>query len=281
MALTDDELVIANRALRAVGAQPVTEAPGTTSQGKAADLLYAPARDAVLAVHPWNDAITRVTLPGTADRAITAVDTGARQFTISGDYSQKIQVGDTVTVEESTGNDGDYTVEAVAFSTPNTVVTTEEAIPDATADGTMTVRNTFLPAWGYDHAHELPDDFIRLAHPRNPDDPWTIEGDRVLTDDADFDLTYVKQLTDPTAWSPLLADVIVAKLAAELVRPLSGDDRRYGQQVQAYELKLREARLADSRQSGPTEITRSTFLDARRGGYRRERTGTPVDGGGA
>jgi hypothetical protein len=71
--------------------------------------------------------------------AIDAVNQGSRQFTISddGDLSAVFPDGRTITVNDSTGNDGVYTVESTSFSSPNFIITVKEAIPSATADGTI------------------------------------------------------------------------------------------------------------------------------------------------
>lgn len=281
MALTTDELAIVNRALHAIGAQPITASTVTTTkQGRLADAIYPGVRDEVLAAHPWNEAVKRTTLKGTADVNITAVNQGTKTFTIAGDYSKKIQVGDEVTVSGSTGNDGDYTAVSATFSSPNTDVVVEEAIPDGTADGTMNVRNTFKPDWGYDHGHQQPSDILRLLSPdpQRDDDSWTREGELILSDHSDLDIAYVHQLTDPLKWSALLSDAITAKLAAEMAQSLTADDRKHAQQIEIYRLKMNEARTGDSRQSGPTHLTRTSWIDARRRSPSRESTGRPLRG---
>lgn len=69
--------------------------------------------------------------------AVGAVNQGTKTFTISNSNRPGATVipGSTFSITGSTGNDGTYTV---ASATP-TEVTTVEAIPDATADGTFNV----------------------------------------------------------------------------------------------------------------------------------------------
>jgi len=61
------------------------------------------------------------------------------EFTIDGNYVHHFSVGDIVTVEGSTGNDGDYTVTALNYDSVNdeTDIKVSTAISDATADGTI------------------------------------------------------------------------------------------------------------------------------------------------
>jgi len=69
---------------------------------------------------------------------IDAVSQGSKTFTITGDgdLSGTFTVGKLMSVHGSTGNDGYYTVESVNWSDPDFIITVEEAIPSAVADGT-------------------------------------------------------------------------------------------------------------------------------------------------
>jgi hypothetical protein len=67
--------------------------------------------------------------------SITGVDTALEQFTIAQDASS-LGSGDVLLVAGSTGNDGYYTVSSVSGTGP-TVITVNEDVTDATADGTL------------------------------------------------------------------------------------------------------------------------------------------------
>lgn len=69
--------------------------------------------------------------------AITAVNTAAKRFTIAGDQTARFTVGITIRVAGSTGNDAYYTVAAVSTSGGNTLVTVDETVASATADGNL------------------------------------------------------------------------------------------------------------------------------------------------
>jgi hypothetical protein len=69
--------------------------------------------------------------------AITAVNTGAKQFTVSGDRTAQLNVGDSIWVFDPASrttvtNEGKYTVSARTFSSPNTIITVNETIGSAT-----------------------------------------------------------------------------------------------------------------------------------------------------
>lgn len=69
--------------------------------------------------------------------AITDVNTGTKTFTISGNRSGVFSAGEQFAIEDSTGNDGNYTVVSITYSAPNTLIVVSETIPDATVDGNI------------------------------------------------------------------------------------------------------------------------------------------------
>jgi len=69
--------------------------------------------------------------------AITNVDVVRFEFTVAGDYTEVVYADDVVTVRDSTGNDGDYTVLKVKLVGGNTVVGVSGPIPSAVADGDL------------------------------------------------------------------------------------------------------------------------------------------------
>lgn len=90
----------------------------------------------------WDDSLQDfmdITLRLALD-AITAVDQGAKKFTVAGDQNLKYVTGLPVIVTDSTGNDGQYTIDTVTVvAGPNTEIVVLEAIPDATVDGDIAV----------------------------------------------------------------------------------------------------------------------------------------------
>ena len=76
--------------------------------------------------------------------AITAVDTTAGTFGVDEDLTSRVESGDTIIVEGSTGNDGEYTVSSVSYTAPTTTITVNESVSDSTADGTLAVEGGSL-----------------------------------------------------------------------------------------------------------------------------------------
>lgn len=84
--------------------------------------------------------------------AITAVNTGAKTFTVAGDRTGVIQVGDSLWVFDPASrtvitNEGKYTVTARSYSAPNTVITVSETISSATVAGAINVPPRVLSVY--------------------------------------------------------------------------------------------------------------------------------------
>lgn len=80
--------------------------------------------------------------------AVTAVSTGSKRFTVSGDRRRWLNVGGTIAISGSTGNNGSYTVASFTYSGGNTLIVVNETVPDATADGTLTANQKITPLKG-------------------------------------------------------------------------------------------------------------------------------------
>ena len=83
-----------------------------------------------------------------SEYSITAVDTGSDWVKVQDDDNQvttDLSVGDTVFIKDSTGNDGEYTVNALSHSSGETQITVDEDITDATVDGDVEYW-TFAPS---------------------------------------------------------------------------------------------------------------------------------------
>jgi hypothetical protein len=92
--------------------------------------------DKDLAVPPIGPAMgDRYLILGKNIDAIIAADTGLETVTVAGDVTSLLAATDTFQIVGSTGNDGTYTVASAVFGGVNTVITVNEDITDATADG--------------------------------------------------------------------------------------------------------------------------------------------------
>jgi hypothetical protein len=76
--------------------------------------------------------------------------------------------------------------------------------------------------WGYQFI--LPDDFLRMKPPVEDDDLelYTIEGNKLLTDDSEVSIRYIRKVTDVSEFDPLFIEVLVLQLALKLLPALAG-----------------------------------------------------------
>lgn len=131
---------------------------------------------------------------------------------------------------------------------------------------------TTAPAWGFAVQYPLPVDCLRVLEILDDvtlDIPWRVEGRRILTDQpAPLKIRYVRQITDPSEFDPLVADVLAVRLAADTTRQITGSASDTQAMVQLYTLRLSEARRIDAlEQSQDTEIVADLWTNSRLGGY--------------
>lgn len=80
---------------------------------------------------------------------------------------------------------------------------------------------------------------------------FKIEGRRLLTDDGEANIVYIKRETDPMVYDALLVQAISARLAAELAFPLTKNPRLVSTMWELYASKMQEARTTDGMEGTP------------------------------
>ena len=79
--------------------------------------------------------------------AIAAINTGAKTFSVAGDYTDTISAGTIIFCDMSSANPGRYTVTGAVYSAPNTVITVSETIASGTVSGNIGVMPTVLAVY--------------------------------------------------------------------------------------------------------------------------------------
>ena len=96
------------------------------------------------------------------------------------------------------------------------------------ASGREILAQTGAPAFEWDHQYVLPNDFLRLKVIAEIDDGnditdrFTIEGNKILTNEDTVSILYVRKITDVSEFSPMFIELLVNVLALKLLHPLSG-----------------------------------------------------------
>lgn len=83
---------------------------------------------------------------------ITAVSTGAKQFTVGSDIRPQVNVGDAVWVfdpasRSNSTNAGKYTIGSISYSAPNTTITVNETIGSATVSSSINIPPRVLAVY--------------------------------------------------------------------------------------------------------------------------------------
>jgi hypothetical protein len=95
------------------------------------------------------------------------------------------------------------------------------------------LSETTAPAWQWDHAFLLPNDYLRTIMVYDGSDnpqgrthySYEIEGNLLLTNETAVYLKYLRWVPDVGSWDPLFTEVFVSTLAKKLVIPLSQDTK--------------------------------------------------------
>lgn len=127
---------------------------------------------------------------------------------------------------------------------------------------------TDTPAFDYAYQYQAPADFLRMWRINDDDEglvKWRLEGRKILTDQAaPLYIVYIKQVADPAELDALCADVIAARLAAEIAYSLTGSASVKQEAMQGYRDKLGEARKVDAQEIGtPEEFTAPDWIESR------------------
>ena len=82
---------------------------------------------------------------------------------------------------------------------------------------------------------------------------WVKEGDRILCNESKIYIKFVKELTDPTKFSPGFIQSFAARLSADICIPITNDAELFTTYWQLYLNKIGEAGTLDGLQ-GKTEM---------------------------
>lgn len=240
MSLTQPEIDISCMALGRIGAKQITLAVQTSVEGVQANLHYAHTRDSLLRSFDWNFAVKRLALVDTWITATTYtagrfiwIDsqwvTGTAYTTVEyvliNSLLYKCTIAHTAGVFVTDLAAGRWTLQAVGTVDGSSLLykcaiahVSGVFVTDLTAVDWVLV--TARPSFGYVYQYDLPSDCLRF---RAADiDAYAIEGKLFLTDDQTVNIEYIYQCTTTTLWDTLFYEVMVLKLALNLLHPLAG-----------------------------------------------------------
>ena len=120
------------------------------------------------------------------------------------------------------------------------------------------------PLFGFKFQFQLPSDCLRVIDtdmPKGAD--WKVEGRFILCDSGELNIQYIKKETDTSKYTPAFAEVLAAKIAADVCYAITQSTTLKASLYQEYEFKLRQARSFDAQESVGDRVYADAWLNAR------------------
>ena len=102
-----------------------------------------------------------------------------------------------------------------------------------------------------------------LSIPEYPDENYEIMGEYLLCNLETVVLKYIKRITDPTKFDPLLVQAIAYRLAAELALKISSSPGIRDDMLKMYEWQLNRAATIDGIESEAPQVEEYSIRDAK------------------
>lgn len=119
------------------------------------------------------------------------------------------------------------------------------------------------PIFGFANSFPLPVDYLRLL-PDSEVRDWQIEGRNILTDDsAPLQIIYLKRVTDPNDFDELFLDLLVSRIAVDIVEKVTQSNTKAQLVRETYREAKKSARRIDSFESVAQEAPTDTWVTAR------------------
>ncbi len=291
--MAQSELAVANLALQIMGDRSILAAmpiiTDTTTVGSAVFRVSETGRQSLLRMHPWNFATKRDTLEVVPTNAITAIAPfGSTQTTLN-IVAHGFQVGDWIRVRVVNSSNaavdgltgGPFKVSAVP-----TVDSVRIFLAYADIDDSAFVageQECFMSsAYGFIYSLAQPTSCLRIL-PDKASPDWKIEGNRVLTDESELDVRFIKDITDYTAMDALFYHTLANWLAFLLCDHLSASDAKKNE-LHAYLYGgqgkrgiLQQSKFVDATEDTMEEMEANDWINARSGGSPVPGVGWPAN----
>ena len=129
-------------------------------------------------------------------------------------------------------------------------------------------RDPAAPAFGWRHAHRLPDDWIRTVSARANDGGgdrvrYRLEGRRVLSDFEALDLVYIRRVVDPNVMPPDFREALATALAWDLALPVANSNTLAELMERRHRRALRIAKSADAIEDRPASFPAGSWVEVR------------------
>lgn len=263
---------IANSALSKLGAEQITSLSDNTRRAVAANLQFHKIRKNLLRSHPWNFAMKRQYLTKVKDSS-DAVNAGTDVFTSTSLATLNQVTGDktnitllTGTLPEPLQENTDYYFIKVNSTTFKLATTQANALAGTAIDvaaATFTADFYVKPPFEYDNKFAKPSDCLRPIREQYKDADWKVEGAYIVSNESEFNLLYIYDVTDPTLFEPAFDELFAMNLAVELSYTLVQSLSLKESLKKEWLLMLKDTRSFDAQEGSPEELETNEWLNAR------------------
>ena len=124
--------------------------------------------------------------------------------------------------------------------------------------------DTATPAWGYDLQYSLPSDCLRVLAIEPGQQPFVVEGDKLLTDaTAPLYIRYLARITDTSKFSPVFVAALAARLADEVCEVITKSSTRREKLMLEYRAKMMLAKKVEGYGRAGVPPPEGAWLDSR------------------
>jgi len=116
------------------------------------------------------------------------------------------------------------------------------------------------PAYGYDYEYQLPIDCLKVLE-MYPDAEYKIEGRKLLTDQESVHIKYIKRLSTPANMDFHLVQAIATRLAAAIVKDITGSTSEKGNLLVEYQEWINDAVLSNAIEHEDREKGSTLWID--------------------
>jgi hypothetical protein len=126
------------------------------------------------------------------------------------------------------------------------------------------VQDTVNPSSGFDYQYILPADFLMMMKTDDPHTDWSIEGERLLSNETAVTISYIAVVTDPNKWDGLFREALEHWLASKFAGALRNAPQVSRALEEEYKELLRLARVQNSHENPMTNVYDDDLVRARR-----------------
>ncbi|NUT87169.1 hypothetical protein HNO91_12100 [Pseudomonas corrugata] len=126
-----------------------------------------------------------------------------------------------------------------------------------------------VPAFGYEHAFELPADFLRVLEVGTAGQQidYLVEGRSIQADTTVLELRYVFRNEVENTWDSALIKLVTLAMASVLAYPITQSTALQQALEQQLEMEKRRARAVDGQEDPPQTLGDERLLASRFGSY--------------